>query len=258
MKRKNAAGYAPRRKAPLWYGALLLLLFAVAAGLVWHIAVQLGFFSLPAQSAATLAGPVLTETPDAGQQYLAETVFVGDSNTVRLYRQQVLSQAQCMGKEGISVDAVPSLAFVQVSGRAALYTVPEALALVQPRWVVLTFGTNSIGNVGLEAFTAQYRAAIAAIRQAYSGCDIIVNSIPPIAQQNSYPKLSTAEIQAYNDALLALCGQEKVYFLNSFEALAAEDGYAKQGYMLEDGIHLTQTALQAMVGYVRTHAIPGA
>lgn len=258
MKRKNAAANAPRRRAPLWYGAFLLLLLAVAAGLVWYIAVQLGFFGLPAQSAATVAGPMLAKTPDAGQQYLAETVFIGDSNTVRLYQQQVVGQEQCMGKEGISVDAVPSLAFVQVSGKAGLYTVPQAVALVQPRRVVLTFGTNSIGNVGAEEFTAQYRVAIAAIRQAYSGCDIIVNAIPPIAQQNSYPKLSTAEIQAYNEALLALCGQEGVYFLNSYEALATQSGYAKQGYTLEDGIHLTQTALQAMVEYVRSHAIPGA
>ena len=44
---------------------------------------------------------LLTETADAGTEYLDSTLFLGDSNTVRLYNNGLISLQQFCAKEGI-------------------------------------------------------------------------------------------------------------------------------------------------------------
>ena len=43
-------------------------------------------------------------------------------------------------------------------------------------------------------------------------------------------------------------------FLNSSEALKGGDGYAKPDYVIGDGLHLSQAALEELLFYTRTHA----
>ena len=64
-------------------------------------------------------------------------------------------------------------------------TMPQAVAKLQPRRVILTFGTNDL-NPGYKAadFVKNYQTGIEAIVTAYPSVDIIVNAIPPIGQQH--------------------------------------------------------------------------
>ena len=48
---------------------------------------------------------LLTETADAGADYLNDTLFLGDSNTVRLYNNGLISLQQFCAKEGIGTQA---------------------------------------------------------------------------------------------------------------------------------------------------------
>ena len=48
---------------------------------------------------------LLPETADAGESYQKETLFLGDSNTVRLYANGLISLQQFCAKEGIGTHA---------------------------------------------------------------------------------------------------------------------------------------------------------
>ena len=48
---------------------------------------------------------LLPETADAGEDYQKETLFIGDSNTVRLYANGLVSLQQFCAKEGIGTHA---------------------------------------------------------------------------------------------------------------------------------------------------------
>ena len=48
---------------------------------------------------------LLPETADAGESYQKETLFLGDSNTVRLYANGLISLQQFCAKEGIGTSA---------------------------------------------------------------------------------------------------------------------------------------------------------
>lgn len=198
---------------------------------------------------------LLTETADAGTDYLNDTLFLGDSNTVRLYNNGLISLQQFCAKEGIGTQVALNEGIVTFKKDSSHYTIPQAVAMMKPRRVVMTFGTN---DTGMEApdFIAHYTALIQAIQQSYPYTDIIVNTVPPVpADHSNYPHMDQAKIDDFNMALLEMCEQLGVRFLNSAEALKGSDGYGIADYYTSGDIHLKSAGLKAVLNYLRTHAL---
>ena len=198
---------------------------------------------------------LLTETADAGTDYLNNTLFLGDSNTVRLYNNGLISLQQFCAKEGIGTQVALSEGIVTFKKDPNHYTIPQAVAMMKPRRVVMTFGTNDTG-MEVPDFIAHYTALIQAIQQSYPYTDIIVNTVPPVpADHSNYPHMDQAKIDDFNMALLGMCEQLGVRFLNSAEALKGSDGYGIADYYTSGDIHLKSAGLKAVLNYLRTHAL---
>ena len=198
---------------------------------------------------------LLTETADAGTDYLNDTLFLGDSNTVRLYNNGLISLQQFCAKEGIGTQVALNEGIVTFKKDSNHYTIPQAVAMMKPRRVVMTFGTNDTG-MEVSDFIAHYTALIQAIQQSYPYTDIIVNTVPPVPVDHSnYPHMDQAKIDDFNMALLDLCEQLGVRFLNSAEALKGSDGYGIADYYTSGDIHLKSAGLKAVLNYLRTHAL---
>lgn len=201
---------------------------------------------------------ILEQTADAGESYVDETLFLGDSNTARMYRMfDYCSYDNAIGSVGMTAKSLASFACVQLSTASGYVTMPQAVAKLQPRRVILTFGTNDL-NPSYKAadFVKNYQTGIEAIVTAYPSVDIIVNAIPPIGQQHSNQSLTQTQVDEYNKALVEMCQAKGWKFLNSADVLKdSVTGYAKSGYVeTSDGIHLTRTAMDALFNYVRTHS----
>lgn len=198
---------------------------------------------------------LLTETADAGTDYLNNTLFLGDSNTVRLYNNGLISLQQFCAKEGIGTQVALSEGIVTFKKDSNHYTIPQAVAMMKPRRVVMTFGTNDTG-MEVPDFIAHYTALIQAIQQSYPYTDIIVNTVPPVpADHSNYPHMDQTKIDDFNMALLGMCEQLGVRFLNSAEALKGSDGYGIADYYTSGDIHLKSAGLKAVLNYLRTHAL---
>ena len=198
---------------------------------------------------------LLTETADAGTDYLNDTLFLGDSNTVRLYNNGLISLQQFCAKEGIGTQVALNEGIVTFKKDSNHYTIPQAVAMMKPRRVVMTFGTNDTG-MEVSDFIAHYTALIQAIQQSYPYTDIIVNTVPPVpADHSNYPHMDQAKIDDFNMALLDLCEQLGVRFLNSAETLKGSDGYGIADYYTSGDIHLKSAGLKAVLNYIRTHAL---
>lgn len=198
---------------------------------------------------------LLTETADAGTDYLNDTLFLGDSNTVRFYNNGLISLQQFCAKEGIGTQVALNEGIVTFKKDSNHYTIPQAVAMMKPRRVVMTFGTNDTG-MEVSDFIAHYTALIQAIQQSYPYTDIIVNTVPPVpADHSNYPHMDQAKIDDFNMALLDLCEQLGVRFLNSAEALKGSDGYGIADYYTSGDIHLKSAGLKAVLNYLRTHAL---
>ena len=197
---------------------------------------------------------LLTETADAGTDYLNDTLFLGDSNTVRLYNNGLISLQQFCAKEGIGTSAALNEGIVTFKRDDNRYTIAQAVAKMKPRRVVIMLGTNDNG-MNTEDFISNYTALVQAIQASYPYTDIIVNTVPPVPSNHSnYPNMDQTRIDDFNMALLTMCEQLGVKFLNSAEALKDANGYGNVDYYQSGDIHLKPAGLKVLLKYLRTHA----
>ena len=130
----------------------------------------------------TQSAALLTETADAGEAYLNDTLFLGDSNTVRLYNNGLISLQQFCAKEGIGIQSAISEQLVTFKGTDQRYTMAEAVAMMKPRRVVITLGTNDNG-MDVDTFINYYTQFVQSIQASYPYTDIIVNTVPPVPEK---------------------------------------------------------------------------
>lgn len=224
----------------------------------------------PAATPATSAEPVcaevgtiLPETADAGRSYVDETLFIGDSNTARylLYANETgtafTSLNNNIGVVSMGVGSITSLKCEKFKGSSAMYTVPDAVAMLKPKRIIICYGTNNLSGSSTDAtnYIKTYLQGLQAIQTAWSYCDIIVSAIPPLDRQRENTNLTMTQVDAYNAALVQMCEENGFKFLNSAEVLRDDaTGWAKKDYTLSDGVHLSKEAVTAYFTYVRTHA----
>ena len=201
---------------------------------------------------------ILPESSDAGQTYVDETLFLGDSNTARMYRMfDFCTYDNAIGSVGMSAKSLATYACVELNNSGSYVTMAKAVAGMQPKRVIITFGTNDLSPSYKAAdFVKNYQTGIESIVEAYPSADIIINAIPPLGQQHSNQSLTQTQVDEYNKALVEMCQEKGWKFLNSAEVLKdSVTGYAKSGYVeTSDGIHLTRTAMDALFNYIRTHS----
>lgn len=205
------------------------------------------------QTNTQTTGTVLAQTPDAGESYIEETLFAGDSNTVRLYNFGKISLQNMMAYVGIGVQSVTDKACVWFEEYEQPVTMVKAAELLQPRRIAMMFGTNNT-SMGVDTFIEEYAQAYEALHTAYPYADIIIVSVPPVGASRHNATVSTQKIKAFNEALVALAEKKGCKFANVYEALSDGDGYLKAGYAESDGLHLTADGASALIAYLRCHS----
>ncbi len=197
---------------------------------------------------------ILPEVADAGTAYVDETLFIGDSNTVRMMSYGHTTLKNDVAAESMGIQHVPSKAIVFFQGYDEPVTVPKAVSLIQPKRVIITYGTNNTIGWSAKTLVDEYEKAISAILKAYPYTDIIINAVPPIDKLRENTAITMQTIDSFNKALAEMAKAKGYKFLNSAEALKDEKtGFAKTDYTISDGIHLSKKGMDALFKYVRTH-----
>ncbi len=173
---------------------------------------------------------------------------------MRLYANGLISLQQFCAKEGIGTHAALNEGIVTFKKDSSTYTIAQAVAKMKPRRVVIMLGTNDTG-MSVEEFIKNYTALVQAIQESYPYTDIIVNTVPPVpANHSNYPNMDQTKIDDFNMALLSMCEQMGLKFLNTAEVLKDANGYGREDYYQTGDIHLKPVGLKAMLSYLRTHA----
>ena len=142
-------------------------------------------------------------------------------------------------------------------------TIKEAAEKAQPEYLVITLGvTGGVSqNLSEEEFKRLYRTVVDGILEVSPDTKIILQSILPVTKVNQYEKTIT------NDKLIPFNGwvadlakeyytaEKNVYYADTFSALLDEEGYMRAEYGSGDGLHPCLAGYQAILRYLRTHAL---
>lgn len=241
-----------------WLLVLLVLLLLAVAGYLVFLLFNGGLGSLSLGGGAAKqdlppGGALLAETADAGDAYVSETIFVGDSNFERLRQYGLVDAGTVAAKVGIGVGGITTDAFIEVTGQSSNLTIAQTMAAIGPKRMLVMMGTNDVSNMSVDEFITAYEASLAELRKSAPDAAIVVAAIPPVAQWKDSEMLNASSVRQFNEALLAMCEEAGYPYLNAYEALAGDDGYLPEAFT-DDGYHLTQEALDMILQYYRTHA----
>lgn len=197
----------------------------------------------------------LKESEDAGDEYQNFTAYLGDSVSLGLGVFGNHPEEMVIAKGSINpLDAVIKQLIELDDG--TLVNFPDALSRLDAKRAVLTFGANAISVMSEETFLNYYIKLIDEIKEKNPDCEIIIQSISPIATTCTFKKFTNVLINRANLLLLILAYSEDVKFLNSAPALKGDDGYLKLEYCSnDDGIHINAQGYTIWIDFLRTHAL---
>ena len=262
MSRRDSQGRASfsptQRKACLVLAgcfAAIIVSFVAAWILPGMLFGSTGDYDPDAYPVDTSLGAVLAESSDAGSEYLSSTVFVGDDNVVALAASSSITIDRYVGENGLSVSNMSKKSCVYFEDDSSAYTIPQAIAKMKPRRVIVMIGKNDVdGNTTVDSFIQSYTQALDNLHTAYEYCDIIVSAIPPVTEDSSDAAVVQTRIDQFNQALAKMCEDNGYKYLNSAEELKSSNGYAEGAYVSKDTGVMTSSGVNAYLDYVTTHA----
>lgn len=212
----------------------------------------------------------LEQSADAGQEYIDSFIFLGESTTYHLKSRGVLSKGtetkQVWGpKSGtLMLDPTTSECRIVYPDTNEELEICEALKLKHPKYILLTFGLNGAsGNIakGERYFKSCYKKLTDTVKDASPSTKIILQSCFPVAKNMDMRAYSIDYLQLnkYIDTLnewTAEFALENGYgYLNTSEILKNEKGALRDDLQSGDGYHLTKSAYEEILLYIRTHAL---
>lgn len=196
------------------------------------------------------------KTADA-ETWFKDAVFIGDSRTNGLYMYSGIKGGTFLVHTGLSVFSVVDREAVLGSGDNK-YSVLSALGNKQYGKVYVALGVNELGWFHPERYGEAFGKLIDTIRDIQPNAVIYIQSIIPVctevckAHGQAY-YVTNENIASYNDALVQVCAEKEVLFLNVSEALVDPDTWELPADLTADGVHFKKAGYQAWLSYLLCH-----
>ena len=207
-------------------------------------------------------GVTLAETPDAGLTYQDRLTFVGDSLTAHLINRGVLTggtntrQVWRSESNMVNLNSEVTSAKIIFPGTGEKMTIADAAGEAEPEILIITLGTDwGVSYLSESEFKDCYTKLVKAIQKQSPKTTIVLQSIFPVTA--TCATLDNAKIDAANQWVKAVAAENDCYYLDTQSILKDENNCLKAEYCnSSDGIHLGTNAYEAILGYIRTHAVP--
>ncbi len=204
---------------------------------------------------------VLPETPDAGLAYQDSLTFVGDSLTAHLVSRAVLTDGkntkQVWRSESnmINLNSEVTSAKIIYPATGEKMTIAEAAAAAKPPILIITLGTDwGVSYLSEQEFKDCYSKLVRQIKEASPDTVIILQSIFPVTKDCTV--LNNQKIDTANTWVKAIAAENGCRYLDTQSVLKDGSNCLKAEYCNStDGIHLTASAYEAILAYIRTHAV---
>lgn len=197
--------------------------------------------------------PVKENDTPADDSYFDDVVFVGDSLTYGISSYNILTKGVVLAQSGITVDGALTNKVVTFPGGAKSSLV-DAVSHYNPGKIYVMLGTNGFAFISQDEFIKSYEKMLDKLIADNPDAIIYAQSILPVsnfltAQDSRY---SNKTIDRFNAAIMELCTEKGVHFLNVAEVYKQGDGSMNAKYSA-DGTHISQSAYQYWMDYIKNH-----
>lgn len=214
-------------------------------------------FSNSSQPPPPPSSGLLAKTADAGDAYIQKILFLGDSRINGMLYSRQIPAANTFAENGLSHSVALNKAIVNL-GTGKLLTIPQAVGIRKPAVMLVAFGINGVAYMGKTGFMKSYEAFIDALLAQSPDSRLIIQSILPVSKAYAQkdPRMENSTIDWYNQQLRALAEKKSLYYLDTAQALKGADNNLDPRFDKGDGLHFNAAAGEAILAYIRTHAIP--
>ncbi len=198
---------------------------------------------------------LLRESKDAGAGYISSSVFLTDSVMLAL-REQSLTGGDVWGSDAGSLPMNSIGTWNILYSDGSRISPIDACMIEKPARLFIAIGSDGLNEVGRDEFISGCKSLIASIQRVSPETRIVCCSVSPIAADYSEDEyLDNDRIADANDWLREACLDTGVYFADTASALFAGDALDPR-YAGDNGRSLNSAGVQAVLAYLRTHAIP--
>ena len=197
----------------------------------------------------------LRETPDGGDAYINDTIFIGDSIIGNMGYYYFVPIETIWTRSSLTPENVWSRE-INVYHGDSYGTILDNIQVYQPKRIILTIGVSGSGWMGPEYFMLKYKQFVEEIQRLSPETQIIIGSILPIDKRYDVDEdgFSNKKINTLNYYIAQMCEELDVKFLNMAPVMKDANGQAAEGLTyVSDGIHPTDAAYEKLIVFIRTH-----
>lgn len=206
----------------------------------------------------TFAGQ-LPVSKTADETYFKNALFIGDSRTVGFCNFTGIAK-YCYARVSLNIKSVLTTAFIEdsSSGTTVTRTVLDTVKAYPKSFgkIYISFGVNEYSWTGT-TFIACYEYFINSLRDVLpEGVPIYVQSVLPVdekvSDKNGY-RVHNNQLDAFNILLADMAQRLDVFFVNTAEAVTADDSFSMPSGFASDGVHLNKSTCVKVQDYLFTH-----
>ncbi len=201
---------------------------------------------------------ILKETATVGEDYFADTLFIGDSRLLGLSMTWKDTDATFYAAVGLSINQLNTKKVIKEDAETS-YTVMEAIERDQRDYkrIYLMFGLNELGWGYPSVFIRSVRSVIEQLGELCPNAEVCIMAIMPISSEKTVSNykgpLANERIREFNSLLLSLAAELNIWYLDTYTLMADEEGNLPENYA-GDGIHLYSEHNKKIISYITNHA----
>ncbi len=202
-------------------------------------------------------GQPLPENGRVRSEYFDDAIFIGDSLTTGIQLYNILPNTTVLASVGINLDNIGTKPVIGPEG--SQQTILAASRQHDANKIYIMLGANGLKGLGVDGTVKYYRSFLEDVRAAHPDAILYVQSILPINEQkflaNYGYSMTNAEIDECNAALLKMCGELQVYYVDVAEAIKDETGGLPAEFTT-DGLHFKGEYYNKWIDYLKEHTVP--
>ena len=190
----------------------------------------------------------------SGSDPVASLTFLGDSITAHMQSRAALAPSQIWATKEryLNLDSRICYARIVAPDTGEEELIADVAARLKPAHLVITLGVDYgvyYYRHDLSLFAKYYEKLLDVIRAASPDTRIYLQSIFPVTAESK--SITNEMIDNANAVIREIAQKRNLSYLDTQSVLRDTDGYLKKKYCYsEDGIHLTDTAYDEILGYI--------